>query len=68
MTKDMHKDLEKLEELKQLIKKLRAPDGCPWDQQQKKEDASKYLLEEALDCAPVVRQVVLGQLARVYGL
>jgi tetrapyrrole methylase family protein/MazG family protein len=49
MTKDMHKDLEKLEELKQLIKKLRAPDGCPWDQQQKKEDVSKYLLEEAYE-------------------
>lgn len=45
----MHKDLEKLEELKQLIKKLRAPDGCPWDQQQKKEDVSKYLLEETYE-------------------
>jgi tetrapyrrole methylase family protein/MazG family protein len=47
MKKDIPKDLEKLGELKQLIKKLRAPDGCPWDQQQKKEDISKYILEEA---------------------
>jgi uncharacterized protein YabN with tetrapyrrole methylase and pyrophosphatase domain len=25
-----------LEDLVLLIKKLRAPDGCPWDRQQKK--------------------------------
>jgi len=42
-------DLKKLKELTQLIKKLRAPDGCPWDQQQKKEDIGKYILEEAYE-------------------
>jgi tetrapyrrole methylase family protein/MazG family protein len=41
--------LRKLIELTQLIKKLRAPDGCPWDQQQKKEDIGKYILEEAYE-------------------
>ncbi len=40
---------EKLTELTQLIKKLRAPDGCPWDQQQKKGDIGKYILEEAYE-------------------
>jgi len=49
MKKNGDKALKKLEELKQLIKKLRAPDGCPWDKQQKKEDVSKYLLEEAYE-------------------
>ena len=48
MKKD-NKTLEKLTELTQLIKKLRAPDGCPWDQQQKKEDIGKYILEEAYE-------------------
>jgi tetrapyrrole methylase family protein/MazG family protein len=48
MKKD-NKAPEKLTELTQLIKKLRAPDGCPWDQQQKKEDISKYILEEAYE-------------------
>jgi tetrapyrrole methylase family protein/MazG family protein len=43
--------LRKLTELTQLIKKLRAPDGCPWDQQQKKEDIGKYILEEAYEVA-----------------
>jgi MazG family protein len=49
MKKDNHEDLIKLRELTQLIKKLRAPDGCPWDQQQKKEDIGKYILEEAYE-------------------
>lgn len=48
MKKD-NKAPEKLIELTQLIKKLRAPDGCPWDQQQKKEDIGKYILEEAYE-------------------
>lgn len=54
MKKDTPKDLEKLEELKQLIKKLRAPDGCPWDQQQKKEDIRKYILEEAYEVVDAI--------------
>ena len=41
--------LRKLTELTELIKKLRALDGCPWDQQQKKEDIGKYILEEAYE-------------------
>ena len=49
MKKDNNENLEKLRELTELIKKLRAPDGCPWDQQQKKEDIGKYILEEAYE-------------------
>ncbi|MGB5218736.1 MAG: nucleoside triphosphate pyrophosphohydrolase [Smithella sp.] len=43
------KDVKKLQELTQLIRKLRSPDGCPWDQKQKKEDLGKYILEEAYE-------------------
>ena len=50
------KDIKKLKELTQLIKKLRAPDGCPWDQQQKKEDIGKYLLEEAYEVVDSLAQ------------
>ncbi len=32
-----------------LIKKLRAPDGCPWDRKQKPQDLGKYILEEAYE-------------------
>jgi MazG family protein len=50
------KDIKKLKELTQLIKKLRAPDGCPWDQQQKKEDIGKYLLEETYEVVDSLAQ------------
>jgi tetrapyrrole methylase family protein/MazG family protein len=55
MKKD-NKAPEKLIELTQLIKKLRAPDGCPWDQQQKKEDIGKYILEEAYEVVDSLAQ------------
>jgi tetrapyrrole methylase family protein/MazG family protein len=32
-----------------LIKKLRAPDGCPWDRKQRQGDIGKYILEEAYE-------------------
>jgi tetrapyrrole methylase family protein/MazG family protein len=40
------KDFSKLIE---LIRKLRAPDGCPWDQKQTQTDLGKYILEEAYE-------------------
>jgi tetrapyrrole methylase family protein/MazG family protein len=49
MSKNYTENIEKLKDLIQLIKKLRAPDGCPWDQQQGKEDIGKYILEEAYE-------------------
>jgi tetrapyrrole methylase family protein / MazG family protein len=49
MKKNNSKNIEKLKDLIQLIKKLRAPGGCPWDRQQKQEDIGKYILEEAYE-------------------
>jgi len=40
---------QELNQLIFLIKKLRAPDGCPWDRKQKREDIGKYILEEAYE-------------------
>jgi len=51
MEQEIDKDSRNLSNLKQLIKTLRAPDGCPWDRQQKKEDIGKYILEEAYEVA-----------------
>ena len=45
----MEKDDNAIKELIKLIKKLRSPDGCPWDRKQKKEDIGKYILEEAYE-------------------
>jgi tetrapyrrole methylase family protein/MazG family protein len=40
---------KELQEVIALIKKLRAPDGCPWDQKQTKFDIGKYLLDESYE-------------------
>lgn len=48
MTKE-NKIHQELTGLISLIKKLRAPDGCPWDQKQTKQDIGKYVLDEAYE-------------------
>jgi MazG family protein len=49
MDKDISTSQEELRELIALIKKLRAPDGCPWDRKQTRQDMGKYLLDEAYE-------------------
>jgi len=39
----------KFEELIRIVKKLRAPDGCPWDRDQTNESLLPYFLEEAYE-------------------
>jgi tetrapyrrole methylase family protein/MazG family protein len=48
MTKD-DRIYQALSGLRSLIKKLRAPDGCPWDRKQKPADIGKYIMEEAYE-------------------
>jgi ATP diphosphatase len=40
-----------LQKLIDLVARLRAPDGCPWDREQKLPDTRAYLLEEAHEAA-----------------
>ena len=40
-----------LADLYEIIKRLRATDGCPWDQKQTPESIKKYLLEESDELA-----------------
>lgn len=39
----------KLQELIEIVERLRAPGGCPWDRAQKKSDVGRYLIEEAYE-------------------
>lgn len=41
--------MTKFEELEQVIAKLRAPDGCPWDREQTHESLKKPCIEEAAE-------------------
>ena len=38
-----------LKKLLEIIRRLRSPEGCLWDRQQKKEDISGYLMDEAYE-------------------
>ncbi len=46
---DVNDAQKELQELIGLIKKLRAPDGCPWDQKQTQKDIGRYLLDESYE-------------------
>ncbi|WP_407569764.1 MazG family protein [Deinococcus altitudinis] len=43
-----------MQELLGIMRRLRAPDGCPWDQEQTHETLRPYLLEEAAEAADAV--------------
>jgi nucleoside triphosphate diphosphatase len=43
-----------LESLRRLVRRLRAPDGCPWDRKQRLADLRTYLLEEAHEVAAAI--------------
>ena len=43
-----------LAELQELVERLRAPDGCPWDREQTLGDLRAYLIEEAHEVAAAI--------------
>ena len=45
----MKEQVTKFEELEQVIAKLRAPGGCPWDREQTHESLKKPCIEEAAE-------------------
>jgi MazG family protein len=57
----------KLEPLIDLIARLRAPDGCPWDQQQTLDSVRAYLLEEAHEAAAAIDSGDLDELSGELG-
>jgi len=42
--------------LMEVLRRLRAPDGCPWDREQTPETIKKYILEEAHELTEAVEQ------------
>ena len=49
-------------ELEQVFKKLRSPEGCPWDREQTHASLKRYLLEE---CAEVLDAIDGGDMAEL---
>jgi len=45
----MDNNLSRFDDLEQIVARLRAPDGCPWDREQTHASLKKYLLEECYE-------------------
>jgi tetrapyrrole methylase family protein/MazG family protein len=48
------RDVNPFQQLDQIVRELRSPDGCPWDQRQTGKTLKKYLLEEAAELAEAI--------------
>jgi ATP diphosphatase len=56
-----------ISDLVDLVARLRAPDGCPWDREQTLGDVRAYLLEEAHETAAAIDAGDSGELASELG-
>ena len=45
-----------LQDLNDVIKRLSAPDGCPWDREQTPESLADYVIEESHELVSAIRQ------------
>ena len=53
---EAERTLEALDALLEVIARLRAPNGCPWDREQTTKTMAPHLLEEAHEAADAVRR------------
>jgi MazG family protein len=60
-------DTPDLQKLLDLVARLRAPDGCPWDREQSLGDARAYFLEEAHEVAGAIDSGDWEELAEELG-
>ena len=47
----MHREKYVLQDLSDIMDRLRSPGGCPWDRQQTHQSLRSFLIEEAWECA-----------------
>lgn len=50
-----------LHRLLQIIERLRAPDGCPWDREQSEESMAPHLLEEAFEAVEAIEKADIDE-------
>lgn len=54
MDTDKNKEKDEFLKIIGIIKRLRAPDGCPWDREQTPKSMRKYILEEAYELVEAI--------------
>ena len=72
MSRDLDRHIAALgqtpyERVKNLMAKLRAPEGCPWDREQGFADIARYTIEEAYEVADAISQNDMAQLREELG-
>ena len=63
----MEEDLGTFEAFCQIVARLRAPDGCPWDRKQTHESLKPYLIEEAYEVLQTLDDGDTGKLCEELG-
>ncbi len=58
---------ERMDQLLEVMRRLRAPDGCPWDREQTHQSLRPYLLEEAAEAVDAVNSADPLELAAELG-
>ncbi len=58
---------EGFERLVEIVRRLRAPDGCPWDRKQTPSTLKKYLLEEAYEAVEAIDEGDAAHIAEELG-
>ncbi len=53
--------------LREIIARLRAPDGCPWDREQTPDSVRKYILEEAYELSEAIEGGDAGEVEEELG-
>ncbi|WP_287371085.1 MazG family protein [Oceanithermus sp.] len=56
-----------MEKLLEIMRRLRAPDGCPWDRKQTHESLRPYLLEEAAEAVDAITEGDPAKMAEELG-
>ncbi|MCH7936319.1 MAG: nucleoside triphosphate hydrolase, partial [Proteobacteria bacterium] len=56
-----------MEEFRNVVERLRGPDGCPWDREQTHETLRPFLIEEAYESVAAIESGDRGDLGNELG-
>ncbi|NBV41811.1 nucleoside triphosphate pyrophosphohydrolase, partial [bacterium] len=54
-------------QLIEIVARLRAPDGCPWDREQTFESLTPYIIEEAYELVDAMKSASMANLKEELG-
>lgn len=64
---ELNRSAPALEDLIRIIRRLRRPDGCPWDREQTPRSMARYLIEESYELADAIESGQAGPVCEELG-